>query len=165
MAVRDDFAAGEVLAAADLNDTFASKLDLAGGKILQIVRATDSTNRSTTSTSFVDASISITITPQKSDSALLLIWTAAALHFSTSNFLLLQIADTSNNPISGAESPAIGSTTTAHFEAPITLIGYATPATTSAVTYKGRFRVSASGTGRLVNASATGQLFALEVSA
>jgi hypothetical protein len=42
MAVRNDFTAGEVLAAADLNDTFASKLDLAGGKILQIVRATDS---------------------------------------------------------------------------------------------------------------------------
>ncbi|MCF8543089.1 MAG: hypothetical protein K9G24_08420, partial [Candidatus Nanopelagicales bacterium] len=29
MAVRDDFTAGEVLAAADLNDTFASKADSA----------------------------------------------------------------------------------------------------------------------------------------
>jgi hypothetical protein len=34
MAVRNDFTAGEVLAAADLNDTFASKLDYAadGGR-------------------------------------------------------------------------------------------------------------------------------------
>jgi hypothetical protein len=31
MAIRNDFAPGEVLAAADLNDTFGSKLDLAGG--------------------------------------------------------------------------------------------------------------------------------------
>jgi hypothetical protein len=38
MAVRDDFTAGEVLAAADLNDTFASKLDLAGGKIRRSFR-------------------------------------------------------------------------------------------------------------------------------
>jgi hypothetical protein len=32
MAVRNDFTAGEVLAAADLNDTFASKLDLCGSR-------------------------------------------------------------------------------------------------------------------------------------
>ncbi|HEY7821527.1 MAG TPA: hypothetical protein VIG24_01775, partial [Acidimicrobiia bacterium] len=105
MAVRDDFSAGEVLSAADLNDTFAEKLPysygtatptttdsgflwydsnstpaapkfwdgstfqaLTSGKILQVVRATDGTNRTTTSTSFVDASISVTITPQKNDS-------------------------------------------------------------------------------------------------
>jgi hypothetical protein len=35
------------------------------GKILQVVRATDSTNRSTTSTSFVDATLSVTISPTK----------------------------------------------------------------------------------------------------
>ncbi|HEY7824430.1 MAG TPA: hypothetical protein VIG24_16430, partial [Acidimicrobiia bacterium] len=74
MAVRDDFSAGEVLSAGDLNDTFASKLDLAGGKILQIVRATDSTVRSTTSTSYVDVTgMSVTITPQINTSAILLV--------------------------------------------------------------------------------------------
>ncbi len=38
---------------------------IAGGKILQVVRATDSTSRSTTSTSFVDVTgMTVTITPQ-----------------------------------------------------------------------------------------------------
>ncbi len=41
-----------------------------GGKVLQVVRETDSSLRTTNSTSFVDvAGMSVTITPQKSDSA------------------------------------------------------------------------------------------------
>ena len=164
MAVRDDFAAGEVLAAADLNDTFASKLDLAGGKILQIVRATDSTDRSTTSTSFVDASISVTITPTKSTSAILLLWSAFA-RLPSGNYVALHIPDSSNNAISGAEEFFIGSTTTINVSSfSHTLFAYATPATTAATTYKGRFRVS-TGTGSLRNATNTGQMFAIEVSA
>ena len=174
MAVRDDFSAGEVLAAADLNDTFAAKLDLAGGKILQIVRATDGTNRSTTSNSEVDATISVTVTPQKSDSAVMLLWTATCR--STTNAssnesrARLRITDASNNPISGA-SAAMGYSNTAvssAFDAGLTVIGYSTPATTSAVTYKGRFNVYVAGGGctlSLLNSQSTGQMFAIEVSA
>jgi hypothetical protein len=102
MAVRNDFTAGEVLAAADLNDTFAAKLDLAGGKILQIVRATDATDRSTTSATFVDANMSVTITPQKNDSAILLIWSLFADTNAIDRQMNVQITDASNNPISGA---------------------------------------------------------------
>ena len=62
------FVAGNVLTAAQMND-------LRGAfRILQVVRATDSTARSTTSTSFVDANISVTITPTSSSSDVLLIW-------------------------------------------------------------------------------------------
>ncbi|HEY7821570.1 MAG TPA: hypothetical protein VIG24_01990, partial [Acidimicrobiia bacterium] len=106
MAVRDDFAAGEVLAAADLNDTFASKLDLAGGKILQVVRATDSTQRSTTSSSYVDVTgMSVTITPQKSDSAIIIIASFALVVFGGVDSITasLQITDNDNNALSGAE--------------------------------------------------------------
>jgi hypothetical protein len=149
----------------ELNDALGSKLPIAGGKVLQIVRATDSTNRSTTSTSYVDASISVTITPQKSDSAILLMWSATATHVSSSDFSLFRITDNSNNAIAGAERHDLGSNTTNTVVAPIVLIGYATPATTSAVTYKGRFSVSSSGTAQLTNANGTGQLFAIEVSA
>ena len=168
MAVRDDFTAGEVLSADDLNDTFASKLDLAGGKILQIVRATDSTNRSTTSSSFVDASISVTITPQKSDSAIILIWSARFRQDNAGVGILLnaQITDNSNNAISGAEE--LRHSGTAYNNGTLTigsiLIGYSTPATTSATTYKGRFNATA-GTFVLQNADQTGQLYAIEVSA
>lgn len=167
MAIRTDFTAGEVLAAADLNDTFAAKLNLAGGKILQIVRATDATIRSTTSTSYVDASLSVTITPQKSDSAIILIWSLAILVTDASSYGQVGITDNSNNAISGAERVVIGVFTGgSSFNDGIVLIGYSTPATTSATTYKARFaRNFGTGTITLENASHTGQLYAIEVSA
>jgi hypothetical protein len=151
-----------------------SKLDVAGGKILQVVRATDSTQRTTTSASYVDASISVTITPQKSDSAILLIWSANAspdtvdkTGTGSQTRQEQQITDNSNNPISGAERMRVGTvdTSTLFYES-MTLIGYATPGTTSAVTYKGRFqRVDSQCTARLLNNVNTGQLYAIEVSA
>ena len=175
MAIRTDFTAGEVLAAADLNDTFAAKLNLAGGKILQIVRATDATSRTTTSTTFVDVTgMSVTITPQKSTSAILLISNAgvsAARAGDTGNYGYLRISDSSNNAISGAQEVALGlanitgtSDRVSFFY--VSLFAYATPATTSAVTYKLRFRSEdASTTLTVRNSSSAGQLFALEVSA
>jgi hypothetical protein len=162
MAVRDDFTAGEVLAAADLNDTFAAKLDLAGGKVLQVVRATDATNRSTSSITFVDASISVTITPQKNDSAILLIWSFQGSPNNT-NEMQARITDNSNNAIAGAEIVRLGSSANFMRANPIA-IGYNTPATLSAVTYKGRFLTNA-GTCTIVNSETTGQLYAIEVSA
>jgi hypothetical protein len=148
--------------ARDMAGVVLSKLDVAGGKILQIVRATDTTNRSTTSTSFVDASISVTITPQKNDSIILLIW--SVLTQASVSYLSLQITDNSNNAISGAEEVFSGAATVAgdfHFS----IVGYSTPATINATTYKGRFRKATSGTASLQNANTTGQMYAIEVSA
>ena len=164
MAVRTSFTAGEVLAAADLTDTFGAKLNLAGGKVLQVVRATDSTTRSTSSTSFVDASISVTITPQRSTSAIILIWAFWAETNAINRILTATITDSSNNAISGAEAQQIYSEA-GRLQVGVHLFGYATPGTTSAITYKGRFRASAAGAVDITNASRTGQLYAIEVSA
>jgi hypothetical protein len=174
MAVRDDFAPGEVLAAADLNDTFGSKLNIAGGKVLQIVRATDSTLRSTTSTSFVDVTgMSVTITPQKSDSAILLIGSVGVgvENSTVANEAFFRITDASNNAVSGAEVYplrlfAYSFSGTAGLNFGITPIGYATPAVITAVTYKLQFRVAtASVFLEAQNQTQTGQLYAIEVSA
>ena len=165
-------AASQALAQ-EVSDQLASKLDLAGGKILQIVRATDSTQRTTTSTSFVDADISVTITPQKSNSAILLIWTANVFVTGTDAGTLfgrVTITDNSNNSLVGNRA-SIGSvnitiTGTAENLHTFTLVGYSTPATTSATTYKGRMLSgSASTTMRVRNDEYTGQLYAIEVSA
>ena len=147
-----------------------------GGKVLQVVRATDSTIRSTTSASFVDASISVTITPQRNTSAIFLLWSArlnVAASVSTTNFRCqTQITDNSNVPISGAEQTTFGyySDATALNSSDLyyhqSLFAYDTPATTSPLTYKGRFRVlTGSTTISLGNINNTGQLFAIEVSA
>jgi hypothetical protein len=175
MAVRDDFTAGEVLAAADLNDTFAAKLDLAGGKVLQVVRATDATARSTTSTSLVDVTgMSVTITPQRSTSAIIIVAVGFGVSVSTGdgqNHVIFAITDSSNNLISGAQNMSVGvsnfnGTSTRITRNNFNIWGYATPGTTSAVTYKLRFKVEAdSTTGQCSNADNTGQLYAIEVSA
>jgi hypothetical protein len=158
----------------DIGDSrLGSKLDLAGGKILQIVRATDSTARSTTSTSLVDASISVTITPQKNNSAIILLWSLGLrVEFSSANTNTggLAITDNSNNAVGGAQLMPHGATNlaptgTGVFEHSVVRIGYATPSTTSAITYKGRFRSTVGNTVLLENNVMTGQLFAFEVSA
>lgn len=150
--------------AQEVSDQLASKLDLAGGKILQIVRATDALSQSTTSLSFVDAGISVTITPQLNTSAVLLVWSFSGQHTATADYAQFAITDSSNNFISGAEGGYLGSPNSQPY-AQLVIVGYATPATTSATTYKGRFRSFASGTTGISNGTQTGQIFAIEVSA
>jgi hypothetical protein len=164
--------AGDILTAADLNAEFGSKLNLAGGKILQIVRATDTTNRSITSATYVDVTgMSVTITPQRSDSAVLLLaYFVAQNSQNTADISFFRITDSSNNAISGAEETYFGlfrvsfSSTPADISAPLSLNAYATPATTSAVTYKLRCRCNA-GTTIIFNGASRGQMYAIEVSA
>jgi hypothetical protein len=141
----------------------AEHIDDLPAKILQVVRATDATDRSTTSTSFTNANISVTITPQKSTSAILLIWNFEVIIATSPNYIATQITDNSNNPISGAEE-LFSRTAQANGGYGQTLFGYDTPGTTSATIYKGRFR-STSGTVTLKNTEITGQLYAIEVSA
>jgi hypothetical protein len=161
----------------DLGSLLGSKLDLAGGKIMQIVRATDSTERTTTSTSFTDVTgMSVTITPQKSNSAVLIVATFFAQVLWTSGDLGIayyQISDSSNNGISGASLCRVGSnnlsgTSQRSFNVQQNLLAYSTPATENATTYKMRFRCETGGSGLqalLRNDEVAGQLYAIEVSA
>jgi hypothetical protein len=156
----------------ELSTELASLLPIAGGKILQVVRATDSTDRATTSTSYADVTgMSITITPQVNTSAILLI--ASVLMQSTrgsaSTAGFIQITDSSNNAISGTSDARqqIGGDglTSVGIYNPTVVIGYSTPATESATTYKLRFKVTSGTTLTLRNAEMLGQLYAIEVSA
>ena len=133
------------------------------GKVLQVVRATDVTTRSTTSTSFVDASISVTITPQKNDSSILVVY-SAFVEAPSNVFIDVQITNASNTALSGAENSRFKASAGGTLQTAGTLIGYDSPATLSATTYKTRFKVQ-SGTGYLQNSLNTGQLYAIEVSA
>jgi hypothetical protein len=134
-----------------------------GGKVLQVVRATDTTLRSTSSTSFVDASISVTITPTKNTSTILVLW-AASVYVASSSAGYQQISDSANVALNGAEGGGFANLGES-MDATQFIVGYSTPATTSATTYKGRFRVHA-GSGFVIdNTQNTGQLIALEISA
>lgn len=141
------------------------------GKILQVVRDTDSTSRTTTSTTYVDVTgMSVTITPKYATSAILLISSCYTEISGANNERRfdLQITDSSNNAISGASGMRVGITgvTLTASNDPTVLIGYATPATISAVTYKLRMKVTnASNTLNIANDACVGQLFAIEVAA
>ena len=140
---------------------------LGGGKIVQVVRATDSTIRTTTSTSFVDANLSVTITPTSATSTILLLWTAYFTNGSGSpRYGFAAITDSSNVDIQSAESQAIGIDTNVTNYNALAFFGYDSPATTSATTYKARFRTAnATNTVTLGNNGRTGQLIAMEVGA
>jgi hypothetical protein len=82
----------------------------------------------------------------------------------TNVFLTYVITDSANNIIDGTSTMSIGSTNGAILNSPGVGIAWATPGTTSATTYKGRFKAS-SGTVYLNPSGVIGQLFAIEVSA
>jgi len=151
-----------------LPGTTGELLPLAGGKILQIVRATDSTERSTTSTSATDVTgMSVTITPQKSDSAIIIasIFYAQVTGTSGDRGVIFILADSSNNELSGGELLQLRADAVLSTRSYLNIWGYATPATTSAVTYKLRFAVITGSTGSVRNDVTTGQMYAIEVSA
>jgi hypothetical protein len=154
----------------DIGDSrLGSKLNIAGGKILQIVRATDSTDRQTTSTSAVDAGISVTITPQFNTSAIILIYSSRIQTNGTGGQAerrgAVFITDSSNN-IQFPGSALYGTNQSIDGYNHLSLIGYSTPATTDATTYKVRFGVTGADTiVQMRNDVITASFFAIEVSA
>ena len=145
----------------------ANHIDDNTGKILQIVRATDTTSRTTTSTSFVDVTgMSVTITPSKNTSTILVnaVFAMQALGTADDDSVSYQITDNANTALSGAEGPSIFSTSNGLLIIQ-NMVGYSAPATTSAVTYKLRFKRNSGTEARVRNDLNTGQLFATEISA
>ena len=140
------------------------------GKVLQVVRATDTTQRSTTSVSYADVTgMSVTITPQKNDSAILIVIAGRCTVDSAASDGrgAFRIVDSSNNTISGSQDHIVGSfNTTLDIQLPFVILAWATPATTSSVTYKLQFATAGSGTNFQINNNlSTGQVIAIEVSA
>jgi len=152
MAVRDDFTAGEVLAAADLNDTFASKLDLAGGKVLQVLSFTKVDPFTTTSTSFVDITdLTISITPSSATSKILVTYKVALAPSTSLGFLqLLRGATAIGGGTAAGSRPSSMSAFFIGDVATTDLCGnfLDSPASTSAQTYKIQTRCN-SGTTRI----------------
>ena len=140
----------------------AEHIDDFGGKFIQVVRATDVTPRTTTSTSLVDSGMSITITPQRSTSAILLI-SSTRTESQSGQFTGVAWTDSSNNNLSGGVS--ISGANANNFTNQAIVIAYTTPGTTSAITYKVRFLSLVGGSISLLNGAITAQLYAIEVSA
>lgn len=115
-----------------------------GGKVLQVVTGTYSTQTTITSTSYVDTNLTATITPSASTSKILVMTMTPYLMFRSDTFLdgFLQIVRTSTSIAIGQMSinaaTAAGETNLAH-ELNMSILD--SPATTSATTYKMQGRV------------------------
>jgi len=140
--------------------------------IRQIVSATNATNQTTTSASFVDVTgVSVTITPTSDTSKILVVSVMTVYSQRTdqnSTDSYWQLTDGSNVALQGAEGMRVGSSQTLRvnptfqIHSPVTLIGLAEPATTSPVTYKARFR-RGNDTAGILGATNTSKIYAIEV--
>ena len=125
------------------DNTFA---EAGGGKVLQVLTATDTTERSTTSTSFVTASntLTITITPSAASSKIFLVTSGTGYQDgSSSKFTIYRGA---TNLSTASENELV------QFEANRSSIGMTfldSPNTTSATTYQVYFRNSGGSTTNL----------------
>ena len=154
------------LQAPDVSPDAALVLPSTGfGKVLQVVRATATVDSTTTSSSMSDSNLSVSISPTKSTSTVLIVVSIVVQPPANARGKI-SITDSSNNNISGVEDTEVGghNYTSIALYLPITRIAYATPATTSSVTYKLRFSTSG-GTFRIDNTPTAGQIYAIEVAA
>jgi len=110
-----------------------------GGKVLQVVTATDSTPRSTTSTSFVTGSntLSVSITPASTSNKILLFCDVGFVFNNTGDTHITLFRDGTNL----GSSTGIKLTNDSLY--PMTLSWYDTPSSTSSLTYQVYFKTTA----------------------
>jgi hypothetical protein len=110
---------------------------LGTGAVLQVVTATDSTNRTTTSTSYVTASntLSVSITPSSaSNKILILVSTGGGNSGSTLSYFTIYRDATNLASADGFTQLNINNST--QFWAPVIMSYLDSPSTTSAITYQ-----------------------------
>ena len=142
-----------------------------GGKVLQVVTATDGTERSTTSTSFVTASntLSVTITPSSASSKIFVTMTTAGLRGSgaagSTRYTIFRGATNLGDSTSGM-TLFFDSDSVQDFGFPVAMSILDSPNTTSAITYQVYLKVSsASFTGRLQQNPVLGTITCFEIGA
>ena len=125
----------------NLGTELASKLPIAGGKILQVVAASHSTQVSSSSSTYADTGVTATITPSSDTSKVLVIVNQVGLVKETNNtWVDLRLMRGATDI--GVFGTSIGRNAAATFNGvggnSISLLD--TPSTTSATTYKSQFR-------------------------
>ena len=169
--------AAKPLTSADITDGIISSADIAngaitsaklasgvGGKLLQVVTATDDTTRSTTSTSFVTGSntLSVTITPSStSNKILLLVSSSGKCNGSSEGYFTIYRNGSTNL---GHSTNGFIRTSDGNVDVSVGLgINYLdSPSTTSATTYQVYMRASAN-TVYLQSNTCRGVITALEI--
>ena len=136
-----------------------------GGKVLQLVQSTYSTNTVSTSTSFVDVGMSVTITPTLSTSKILVLVSNTCYAETTSSASEVAVQLVRGATVVSTVSPAVFRAGTGIAGA-VNMTYLDSPATTSATTYKIQARnISAGGTFYYQYNSSMGTITAIEIGA
>jgi len=146
---------------ADINASAAiasTKLSGSLGKVLQVLQATDGTQRTTTSTSFVTGSntLSISITPSSASNKVFILANVNYVYGTGRVEFTVYRGATNLAPVTYfvADHAAV--------EMPVSLVYLDSPSTTSATTYQIYWRVS-SGTGYMNTVNALSTIHCLEI--
>jgi hypothetical protein len=141
-----------------------------GGKVLQVVSATYSTQTSTGSNTFIDSGLTASITPTLNTSKVLVLTMQFSGCYTTSNY-------TSNyvklmrgaTDLTTSANPALfygGATfSTNELDAVVTLTYLDSPATTSSTTYKTQFKQGNTGTAIINSNGALSSIILMEIGA
>ncbi len=122
-----------------------TKLQVTGNQVLpllQIVQATTTTGVSTSSSSFTDSNLSVTITPKFSTSKILITASGVLRNDAAGGLGVATLARGSTNLMDAGSGGAIAAGSSGSLYYTTTLQYYDSPATTSATTYKVRIRAA-----------------------
>ena len=137
-----------------------------GGKILQVLTATDSTGRSTTSTSFVTGSntMSVDITPSSTSNKIFVMATGNIYNNTASKYVYATIKRDSTDLGAGSNKGLTNMYSGGGGDdgVPLAMSVLDSPSSTSELTYQVFFRVSG-GTGNLNESDAKGSITAFEI--
>ena len=132
----------------------------AAGQVIQVLSATDSTQRSTTSTSFVTASntLTVTITPSSSSNKILIISTFSVYSSAETPYYTIYRGATNlgngNSGMNLSSNAGYASSAVSYLDS---------PSTTSATTYQVYFRNNGGGTSYLNVDTAKGSITCMEI--
>lgn len=145
---------------------------LPAGSVLQVVQATDSTLRTTSSGSFVSAGISASITPQASGNKIICIWSRMAFVRNTGSDDNVSIGTrvrVGGSSVTGMEDARTGVGGESELDHRTlvagAIFGVYTATSASSVTFEGEFRVDSGGQAQIFNQTATGIMLLMEVAA
>ena len=145
---------------------------IAGGKVLQVVGATSSTEQSTTSTSYTDiTNLSVSITPSATTSKVLILYTDTMLtnrsnDVSSGNVFIQLLRDSTSVAIKqkGFYDNAGGNGSKSLYTGEA-LVHLDSPSSTSAITYKIQIKASSNTTVKSQYTNDTASIIAMEIGA
>ena len=155
----------QTVSASSITTGTLPKGQLPTGSVLQILTDTQSGEQSTTSTSFTNTALSVTITPTSSTSKIFLLYTGSSGNDGAQESYLTFVRNSTNlgNGTAGLMRIWFNGSSSYHF-AGMSMSFLDSPATTSAVTYTVQFRTN-SGIAYISGANSTDSFTVFEIAA